>query len=124
MGFIRIDTREQIKWSDDSLFQGAVVLTLHPPTGRDTIYPHSSSVRRALPRPLPKYVTLPVTGGYIAENRILLGASISPPNIRFTTQWFDLTGSKIADKSALFDIPEGDTYNLTVPVLTVPVAVT
>ena len=124
MSFTRIDTENQIKWSDDSLFQGSVVLTLHPPKGRDTILPHPSAIRRSFPRPLPKQVTLPVVGGYITENRILLGSSISPPNIRFTTQWFDLTGTSVAAKSALFSIPEKDAYNLTVPVLTVPIATT
>ena len=122
MSFIRIDTEEQIKWSDDSLFQGAVVLTLHPPAERDTIYPHAGSIRRSFPRPLPKQIALPVTGGYITENRVLLGSSISPPNIRFTTQWFDLTGTSVTGKSDLFEIPDADDFNLTVPVLTVPVA--
>ena len=122
MSFTRIDTEEQVKWSDDSTFQGTVVLILHPPAERDTIYPHSSSIRRSFPRPLPKQISIPITGGHLVDNRLMLGSSISPPNIRFTAQWFDLTGAKVADESELFDIAEGDTYNLTVPVLEVPVA--
>ena len=122
MSFTRIDTEEQVKWSDDSLFQGAVVLTLHPPAERNTIYPHASSIRRSFPRPLPKQIALPIMGGYITENRVLLGSSISPPNIRFTTQWFDLTGTSVADKSDLFEIPDVDSFNLTVPVLAIPEA--
>ena len=124
MSFTRIDTEDQIKWDDDSLFQGVVVLTLHPPKKRSEIYPHSSSVRRSFPRPLPTQVALPVVGGHIVDNRIMLGSSISPPNIRFTTQWFDLTGTSVAAESALFNIPEKDIYNLAVPALVVPVAAT
>ena len=122
MSFIRVSTADDVKWSDDTLFQGAVVLKVKLPDTYSELHAKQTTLRRSLPRPLPRLIVIPIINGYLRDNRILPGPNLTPPNVRFTSSWYDAENKLIADESDLFSIPSSSdaSYEITVPTLTAP----
>lgn len=122
MAFIRVKTGEAVKWSDESLFQGALVLTARLPADYEALYARTSSGTRMMPRPLPQRMAIPIIKGQLVNNSVVPNADLAPPNTRYVSTWHDSEGKQIGDDSALFVIPADADYEITVPALTVPIA--
>ena len=124
MGFTRVTTADDIKWSNDALFQGALVLDIKLPDGYVNLYPRQITIRQTLPRPIPRRITIPIVNGQLRDNRILAGADLNPPNVRFISSWYDQEGKKIGDASAVFSVVANtdSEYEITVPELEAPAA--
>ena len=124
MGFTRVTTADDIKWSNDALFQGALVLDIKLPDGYVNLYPRQITIRQTLPRPIPRRITIPIVNGQLRDNRILAGADLNPPNVRFISSWYDQEGKKIGDTSAVFSVVANtdSEYEIAVPELEAPAA--
>ena len=124
MGFTRVITSADIKWSNDALFQGALVLDVKLPGNYVNLYPRQITVRQTLPRPIPKRITIPIVNGQLRDNRILAGADLNPPNVRFTSSWYDQEGKKIGVTSEVFSLVANTDaeYAIAVPELEAPAA--
>ena len=121
--FLSLTVADEIKWSNEQLFQGVLVVEAKLPSEYKKLFPrYGTTDRRQLPRELPQRMVIPVINGRLLNHRLMKGDDLSPPNTRFTTTWYDSEGKKIGDTSALFELD--DDFTLTVPTLTAPEAPT
>ena len=120
--FTRIKTADAIEWSDESLFQGVLVLVIKLPVGYKKVYSRFSSSLQTMRRPLPLRIVIPIYNGVLQNNLVLSTTELSPPNTRYLAKWFSEDNVQIGDDSALFSISNEQEYEITVPELTVPEA--
>ena len=122
--YIKVTTADPIAWSNGDLFQGVVVLETVLPDGYTELNLKPKSLTRYMPRPLPKRYVLPIISGKLIQDFIMGAESLDPPNVRFKATWYDTTNRAIAEPDALFEITGDAPFELSVPVLTTPVAPT
>ena len=120
--FIKVSTADDIEWSDDSKFQGLLVIETVLPDNYTELNLKPTAFTRYMARPLPKRVALPIIDGKLAQTFVIGAASLDPPNVRFKSTWYDAAGKTISGPSDLFEIAGDAPYELSVPTLTVPTA--
>ena len=120
MSQVRVVTEDDIKWSDDSLFQGVLVLDTQLPSGYNKLYSRATSQTRRQERPIPRRVAIPIVNGVLQNNQVFPTVNLTPPNTRYKDTWFDSNGKTIWSDSTVFSIPPGEDYVIAVPTLPVP----
>lgn len=127
MAWATVITSSTILWSDDSAFQGTLLLVFLPPDlspgSYPYIYPRYLLGARNLPIALPKRMPIPIINGVLQDNQILTQDSLDPPNVKLYPFWLDRAGALIAS-GVIFDITAEGDYTITPPTLTVPTAET
>lgn len=123
----KVITASTIAWSDSTPFQGLLVLAFVTPvlgaSNYPEIYPRLPSGARALPKPLPQRMSIPIVNGALHDNFIFKESQLDPPNVRYFDFWLDSNGALIAIGGGLLVI-DVDEYTLSVPTLTTPTAET
>lgn len=118
----RIVTAADVKWSDNSLFNGFLLLLLASPTLSGNTYERfwlQDKQRLAIPA----RVKIPILDGELQgrANEVWQSGSISPPGNKYCALWFDDQANQIATGPSLFTITT-DEHTVTPPTLTIPTA--
>lgn len=110
----------QITWSDGSIFNGFLLVSLVPPILSAISYTEGDFGLTYPTAQLPPFATIPIQNGQLNSNLgLFYNADISPPNTTYIARWYDTTKRLVSGPGSPFTV-DSDPIALTIPSPTVP----